>query len=371
MSDDSFATPLAGVDPSRTTDSLWSDEGSNAPFPVDCGAASDTGAVREHNEDAYLLGQGIFIVADGMGGHSRGDAASGLVVQSFGEFDDRPWTATLLGQAFDRSAQRVRQLASYGPPPGTTVVGVALSGDQTQPQWLIFNIGDSRAYLWRSEVLEQISVDHSRAQEIRDSGIPMAAEIAARLDRNVITRAIGGGSDADPVPDQWLLEVLPGDQVLLCSDGLSTELSDADIASVLRLGLAPQDSAQTLCDAAVAAGGHDNVTVVIVSARGQGQPPILSSNTAPTIPDLRSLPDAPAMSSTTLILESDSASENAADGEPDEVGHKPRRAQSDGENATDFDHAGSYESITSVGSRYVEEISHDRRAWNEWDLDNP
>ena len=145
---------------------------------------------------------------------------------------------------------------------GTTLAGVVLvAADDGALRWMVVNIGDSRVYEWSEGALLQISVDHSAVQELVDAGELTPAEAESSPERNVITRAIGIEDVAEP--DVWLLPLRDNQTFLICSDGLTKELSDDQIADVLRLG--GDDPAQQLVSAALSRGGHDNVTVVVVS----------------------------------------------------------------------------------------------------------
>lgn len=233
-------------------------------FTVRWGAASDTGRHRALNEDSYLAAPPVFVVADGMGGHARGEVASRRVVEAFESVAGKAWLgADQLFLTVERAGESVRLLAGEQVAPGSTLAGVALTHQHGLPCWLVFNIGDSRVYRLRGEAFEQISVDHSRVQELRDSGDEQAA---AATGRNIITRALGGGSAVRPLADQWLLPAVAGDRMLICSDGVNSELTDRLISATLTASGDPQDAAQGLVDAAVGAGGRDNVTAVVVDA---------------------------------------------------------------------------------------------------------
>lgn len=222
---------------------------------VKFGAATDQGRVRTHNEDSYLTAPPVFVVADGMGGHSRGEAASRAVVDAFSNVATQRWVTTddVIG-CVERAAKSVQALQGELKAPGSTVSGVALSQQAGVPCWLIFNIGDSRTYLVRDDALTQISVDHSAARDPKNPHAP----------RNVITRALGAGLKQRAVADQWLIPAAVGDRLLVCSDGLTGELSDQLIAATLIDRPDPQQAARTLVDSALQAGGHDNVTAVVV-----------------------------------------------------------------------------------------------------------
>lgn len=234
----------------------------DAVFTVAWGAATDPGRVRTSNEDSFLAAPPVFLVADGMGGHSRGEVASRLTVSVFEQLAGRPWLGPRqLYEAVHAAATLVASLGEGLAAPGTTLTGVGLSEQDGRPYWLAFNIGDSRAYLLRGQRLEQLTVDHSRAQECLDAG-----EIVDEAFQHVITRALGGGSRQPPVADHWLVPAQPGDRILVCTDGLTTELSQPAIAGTLLGESDPQAAARMLVDSAVEAGGRDNVTVVVVDA---------------------------------------------------------------------------------------------------------
>lgn len=228
------------------------------------GAATDPGRIRQHNEDSYLAARPVFLVADGMGGHSRGDAASAEVVRQFEALAGRSWVdAEDVQRAVAAATAGIRALAGDGPAPGTTLAGVALTQQAGRAYWLAFNVGDSRVYLLRDGRLEQISVDHSQRQELLEAG---ADPGSIRVGRNVITRALGAGRPGVPVMDQWLRPARRGDRVLVCSDGLNTEVTDLLILATLQASADPQSTARALVVAALDAAGRDNVTAVVVDA---------------------------------------------------------------------------------------------------------
>ena len=233
---------------------------------VRAGAATDRG-VRERNEDAYVLASPVFAVADGMGGHTGGAEASALVVEELAGLGEGEWLrADQVLSAVERAAGRVGGLVGPGATaaPGSTLSGVALAEQDGMPCWLVFNVGDSRTYRLQHGRIEQVTVDHTRVQELVEAGSITADEARTHAQRNVITRAIGAGR-AGPVAVDWSLLVAgPADRLLICSDGLTGELSEQLIAaSLLDVG-DPQLAAETLVRDAVAAGGRDNVTAVVV-----------------------------------------------------------------------------------------------------------
>ena len=226
------------------------------------GSATDQGLVRSINEDSLLAYPPVFLVADGMGGHDAGNVASRVVVDEFTSLIGRDHATTeQVHHAIVRAASRMRE-ALGDRTGGTTVAGAALTVIDDGEYWLVFNVGDSRVYRLGDAGLEQISVDHSVVQELLDSGEIDAATARNHPERHVITRAVGTGSL--PEPDYWLLPVSTSDRFLLCSDGLTTELTDATIEHGLRSFDDPQVAADWLVGAAVESGGRDNVTVVVV-----------------------------------------------------------------------------------------------------------
>ncbi len=240
-----------------------------APFEVVWGAATDRGQKRQHNEDSYLTAPPVFVVADGMGGHQGGDVASRIVVDAFAQLaHEATLTSESLMSAVMHAVTAVRQIPTQGRPPGSTLTGVGLAAQGATPCWLVFNVGDSRTYRLSGGTLEQVSVDHSEAQAMVESGALDADKAQTYQRRNVVTRAIGAGIPGTPEVDQWLLLAKRHDRLLLCSDGLSTELTDQFLAATLQSIADPQEAAATLVAAAVQAGGRDNVTAVVVDAVG-------------------------------------------------------------------------------------------------------
>jgi serine/threonine protein phosphatase PrpC len=238
-------------------------------------ASSDVGRVRKVNEDSYLAQSPVFFVADGMGGHAHGDAASQTVIRVFDDHIERsvPSTPERILDAIHSSNDAVRDLSSaddYGTAvSGTTLAGVAFvdAGDGVGFHWMAFNIGDSRIYTWDGRTLEQLSVDHSAVQEMVEAGLIKAADAEHHPDRNVITRAIGADEFVDA--DVWLLPATGRHSFLICSDGLTKELSTGEIAALLASHTVPEDLgtlADVLVAAALAKGGRDNVTVVIIES---------------------------------------------------------------------------------------------------------
>ncbi|WBU39235.1 PP2C family protein-serine/threonine phosphatase [Homoserinibacter sp. YIM 151385] len=244
-----------------------------ATLRVASSSASSVGMVRAVNEDAFVDAHPVFAIADGMGGHSRGDRASREIALTLEELAARedPIGPEDVIDAIRDANDRVRALAAADGPnvvSGSTLVGVALvTALGGHAYWMAFNIGDSRIYAWDGRRLEQLSVDHSVVQELVEAGHITEEEARRHPDRNVVTRAIGGTSTVDA--DVWMLPATESRAFLLCSDGLTKELEDEQIADILAGHGGSADDptvAQALVGAAEAAGGSDNVTVVLLES---------------------------------------------------------------------------------------------------------
>jgi PPM family protein phosphatase len=252
-----------------------------AEVSVTYGTASDVGLVREVNEDAMLATPPLFAVADGMGGHDGGDIASRIVVEELAGVPDSSYDAEagahVILEAL-RSAQD--RLLTYGATHrgsdggrwqgGTTAVVALLVAEAADPQWLLANLGDSRIYSFADGRLDRVSTDHSVVQELIDAGMLTEEEAKIHPERHIVTRALGGPEEV--WPDFFLLPVTEVGRVLLCSDGVNGMLDDDEIAGVLADNADPRDAADRLVAAAVAAGGIDNATAVVVDASVTGAP---------------------------------------------------------------------------------------------------
>lgn len=249
------------------------------PVELHHGAATDVGLVREVNEDAYLVAPPVFVVADGMGGHDRGDVASRLVVEEFARLVEEGYDPARGPDAVEATLRACRaRIAAYDAEQhaagdlafnaGTTAVVAALVQQDGAPRWLLANVGDSRGYRFSGGELEQVSVDHSVVQELVDAGRITPGDAAVHPARNVVTRALGGS--ASDAADYFLLPLPAAERLLLCSDGVSGMIDDARIAEILRSCDDPRDAADELVAAAVAAGGRDNATAVVVDVVGLG-----------------------------------------------------------------------------------------------------
>ncbi len=233
-------------------------------------AATDVGQVRRGNEDSLFRGTTVVAVADGLGGHQAGEVASAIAIEPVAELDKR--TFATLEEARDALVAAVREgnqaviakavsdSAYWGM--GTTMTAGAVAGDR----WLqLAHVGDSRAYLLHADRLRQLTADHTIVAELVREGRLTADEAAHHPERSVLTRAVGldPGLEVDTPPP---LELEPGDQLLLCSDGLTEPVAEDRIAEILLANDDGQAACQALLDAANAAGAPDNVTVVLLRA---------------------------------------------------------------------------------------------------------
>ncbi len=227
-------------------------------------ALTDTGLKRTANEDSYLAQPPIFAVADGMGGHSAGDFASAAVVTRLAEYGDRvtvePTDITVGLRVAVEDMQEGLGITDNGT--GTTVTGAALTIVNGETAWLIFNVGDSRVYLNEHGELEQLTRDDSVVQELIDGGYITPEEAEVHPQSNIITRAVG--FHEDPVPEFLVRPLTVGMRLLICSDGLTKELTNYGIRHFLMANPKATDAAQQLVEAALGNGGRDNVTVIVV-----------------------------------------------------------------------------------------------------------
>jgi protein phosphatase len=229
---------------------------------------TDTGLKRAANEDSLLTAAPVFLVADGMGGHEAGEIASGICVRTLAGIPqlatgERSVTAAVLQQYLLRADSSIRE--ATGARAGTTLTGAVVVEQMGMPYWLVLNIGDSRTYRLSQGHFDQISVDHSEVQELVDAGEITPEQAVVHPRRHVVTRALGTGDETEA--DYWLLPVEEGDRILVCSDGLTGELTDDHIFRILSTVAHPQDAVDALIQAALRSGGRDNVTVIVVDAK--------------------------------------------------------------------------------------------------------
>lgn len=243
----------------------------SAPLRVTVGAHTDAGRRRTVNEDALLARHPVYVVADGMGGHDAGDRASAAVVGAFAALAGREVTADEVAATVQRAHDAVAEIAATtARGAGSTLTGVVAVHHDGALRWLVVNVGDSRVYRLLDHRLEQLTVDHSVAQEMVDAGTLAREDMSSFSGRNVITRAVGEQRSS---ADYWLLPVITGERLLVCSDGLTSELGDETLRAGLTLGGTAAQTARTLVAQAVSAGGRDNVTVIVIDVVAGGVGP--------------------------------------------------------------------------------------------------
>lgn len=239
--------------------------------------ATDRGRWRARNEDTYYIPDGagpehLLIVADGMGGYRAGNTASekathtvrDMLVPVRGiEAAHEPSEQRIL-RAISRANDVVRTHAAQVEEcqgMGTTLVVALLDG----AEWVVGNVGDSRAYHYAQRSVRQITVDHSLVQEMVDAGRLTREEAAVHIHRNIITRAVG--TEESVLVDTYRVALSPGELLMLCSDGLNEHVSDREIARILSGRAALEKKARALIAAANKRGGRDNITVALAACR--------------------------------------------------------------------------------------------------------
>ena len=248
---------------------------------------TDVGKKRKHNEDAYLLDseRGLFVVADGMGGHAAGEVASRITVESIQEFisateegQDASWPFGFGGRAaegnrltaaVERANEKVMRAVQSRPElkgMGTTVVAALFDNDRAT----LVHVGDSRAYLFRDGELRRLTDDHSWVQEQVNAGILSEDEAKSHPLKNVVTRALGGSPHVSV--DLIEVPVHAGDRFLLCSDGLTGMVGDEEIHERFRSGEAAPAAVKKLVEMANERGGVDNITAIIVDVTANDAP---------------------------------------------------------------------------------------------------
>ena len=230
-------------------------------------AITHPGRRREVNQDAVLAQYPLFVVADGMGGHIGGEIASSRTIE-------RLRAVVAKGEVTPKTIEKAlaRAVADIASHPeatddgtGTTVTGVYLDTSTPEPTWVTLNIGDSRVYLFRDGGLAQVTTDHSVVQELISAGRLSPEEAENHPYGNVITRAVGPSDGVSP--DYVRLEVQDGDRFVVCSDGLTKELTDYGILHFLLQHEDPTEAADDMLEAALENGGRDNITIIVVNVR--------------------------------------------------------------------------------------------------------
>ncbi|MCL6618550.1 PP2C family protein-serine/threonine phosphatase [Thermomonas hydrothermalis] len=230
---------------------------------IEFGHLTHVGLRRELNEDTYYGDSelGLWLVADGMGGHQYGEIASALAREVIVREIRAGSSLTEAIRRADEEIIRCSRQRNDSLPMGTTVVAARQLGNRFEVAW----VGDSRIYLWRDGALTQLSHDHSYVQELIAQGAISAEQARTHPHRNVVTQALGVTSPEQLNVETLSLELRPGMQLLLCSDGLTEEVEDAHIARVLaRQDHSAQECVDGLVAAALDGGGSDNITVLLI-----------------------------------------------------------------------------------------------------------
>ena len=230
------------------------------------GSCTNVGHVRKHNEDNLLAAPPLFAVADGMGGHKAGEVASEIAISVLAEQAPANLDADALSRAVEMANYTILQAAEDGRGAkgmGTTLTAAMLKGERL----LLAQVGDSRAYLLHQGRLQQITHDHSLVAEMVEAGEITPEEAKYHPKRSVITRALG--SSVNTLPDIYEINVVAGDRILLCSDGLTGMVNDSDIRETMLRIRDPQNCTEQLVKQALANGGYDNVSVVIFDVEGE------------------------------------------------------------------------------------------------------
>ena len=229
---------------------------------IEFGHLSHVGLRREHNEDTYYgdVDLGLWLVADGMGGHEFGEVASALARDAVVREVKAGRSLTDSIRSADEEIIRQSKRRAESLPMGTTMVALKIVENRFELGW----VGDSRAYLWNGQ-LRQLSSDHSYVQELIDQGAITPEQARTHPHRNVVTQALGVTDPENLKVETISGELRPGFQILLCSDGLTEEVDDATIASLLAHNeLSAQECVDHLVSAALDGGGSDNVTVLLL-----------------------------------------------------------------------------------------------------------
>lgn len=233
---------------------------------LDFAAVTHAGALKRVNEDSVLARPPVFAVADGISGCQRGELASSLVLRRLARLADEPdLTPDLVAAALnDAHAEVLAAQVRDHHRAATTLCGAVALEIGGAAYWIVFNAGDSRLYrqLGPGEPLLQLSVDHSHVQELVTAGVITPEQAERHPERHVITRAVG--SPAGFRPDYWLVPIVPGERLLICTDGL---LRDVEFDRVERIAVGEASAAQAvqeLLDLALLAGARDNVSIVVV-----------------------------------------------------------------------------------------------------------
>lgn len=271
-------------------------------------AATDIGLKRAENQDSFLATPPFFLVADGMGGHAGGKQASATLLDHIQPLTGTDVSLPVVRKSLEAACEEVMGLVEANidytiSPPGTTLTGLVLldspgeyaaDGSETA-QFLVLNVGDSRTYVLREGLLTRLTRDHSQVAEMVEAGMLTVEEARVWPTRSVITRAIGAGQAGLPQIDTWTYPVAIPRRFLVCSDGLHSMIDDGAIGQALGEHPTPEAAVNSLVNLALQAGGHDNVTAIVVDVTAPESPstPTESAQSAPPEPPGSLLPPPP------------------------------------------------------------------------------
>lgn len=233
---------------------------------MEFGAVTSVGQVRDHNEDSWIADEahGLWVIADGMGGHEAGEVASRIACEAIrravSEGESLSGSIKIAQSELDAAIQRGEGSEGMG----TTVVALKADSGRYQIAW----VGDSRAYLWHDGQLRQLTHDHSFVQELIDNQAINAAEAEQHPERSTLSRCLGGGLEDELEVDEISARFFAGERVILCSDGVSGEINEAEFLACLREHNedSPEKIAEALVQRALDAGGNDNATALVIAA---------------------------------------------------------------------------------------------------------
>ncbi|MCP4959611.1 MAG: Stp1/IreP family PP2C-type Ser/Thr phosphatase [Actinomycetia bacterium] len=285
------------------------------------GGATHAGRVRPANQDALFADHGLFVVADGMGGHQGGEVASRVAVRAMSGLEQSSLVDLADGVVGANAA--VWEYAQKNPElmgMGTTLTAIGVIGSSDEPVLGLVNVGDSRIYLWRDGELEQVTDDHSYVAELVRRGQLDPVEAETHPYRNMLTRAIGVGEQVDV--DSWEMVPEAGDRFILCSDGLVNEVTDRVIASIVAANPDPSEAAKLLIEQANTGGGRDNITVIVVNIDAEDAapdalmtPPVDDETPSTSVDTGVFAPVSPGETTAELIIEADPFAVPVADDE--------------------------------------------------------
>lgn len=271
-------------------------------------AATDIGLKRAENQDSFLATPPFFLVADGMGGHAGGKQASATLLGRIQPLTGTDVSLPVVREVLEAACEEVMGLVEANidytiSPPGTTLTGLvvldspgqgAADGSETA-QFLVLNVGDSRTYVLREGLLTRLTRDHSQVAEMVKAGMLTVEEARVWPTRSVITRAIGAGQAGLPQIDTWTYPVSTPRRFLVCSDGLHSMIDDGAIGRALGEHPTPEAAVNSLVNLALQAGGHDNVTAIVVDVTAPESAPTTteSAQSEPPEPPSSLLPPPP------------------------------------------------------------------------------